>query len=146
MPVGVDPGGDQGVHADHPAVLADLHRDRIDPHECVRAGIQRALAKRRYLRVEVGGHLRDLRAGQRLDPELGQPLHPPGGHPQQVGGGHHADQGLLGTVLDELFEADVLDWSRGCIDAVSVRAKRGRADRPQPHRPRQTRLEVPPAV
>jgi transposase len=36
-------------------------------------------------------------------------------------------------VLDELSEADVLDWSRASIDAVSVRAKRGRADRPQPH-------------
>jgi transposase len=28
-------------------------------------------------------------------------------------------------VLDELSEADVLDWSRASIDAVSVRAKRG---------------------
>jgi hypothetical protein len=28
-------------------------------------------------------------------------------------------------VLDELSDADVLDWSRACIDAVSVRAKRG---------------------
>jgi transposase len=28
-------------------------------------------------------------------------------------------------VLDELSEADLLDWSRASIDAVSVRAKRG---------------------
>ena len=28
-------------------------------------------------------------------------------------------------VLDELSEADVLDWSRASVDAVSVRAKRG---------------------
>ncbi|NMH98736.1 transposase [Pseudonocardia sp. K10HN5] len=28
-------------------------------------------------------------------------------------------------VLDELPEAELLDWSRACIDAVSVRAKRG---------------------
>jgi len=28
-------------------------------------------------------------------------------------------------VLDELSEAQLLDWSRGCIDAVSVRSKRG---------------------
>ncbi len=37
-------------------------------------------------------------------------------------------------VLDELSNIDELDWTRGCIDAVSVRSKRGgRADRPQPH-------------
>lgn len=28
-------------------------------------------------------------------------------------------------VLDELSHAHLLDWSRGCIDAVSVRSKRG---------------------
>lgn len=28
-------------------------------------------------------------------------------------------------VLDELSEAGLLDWSRGCIDGVSVRSKRG---------------------
>ena len=36
-------------------------------------------------------------------------------------------------VLDELSNIDELDWARGCIDAVSVRSERGRADRPQPH-------------
>jgi transposase len=29
------------------------------------------------------------------------------------------------AVLDELCDAAVIDWSRGCIDAVAVRAKRG---------------------
>ncbi len=28
-------------------------------------------------------------------------------------------------VLDELSEAQRIDWSRGCVDSVSVRAKRG---------------------
>jgi transposase len=28
-------------------------------------------------------------------------------------------------VLDELSQAQLLDWSRGCIDGVSVRSKRG---------------------
>ena len=28
-------------------------------------------------------------------------------------------------VLDELSEAKLIDWSCGCIDSVSVRAKRG---------------------
>ena len=98
MPVGVHPGGDQGVHVDHPPVLADLHRQRVDPAERVRPGVQRPGTERRYLRVEVAGHLADLRTGQRLDPQLlGQPFHPPGRDAQQIGGGDHGDQGLLGT-------------------------------------------------
>lgn len=49
---------------------------------------------------------------------------PPGvdcvrGKPPGVGARLHQ------LVLDELSEADVLDWSRASIDAVSVRAKRG---------------------
>lgn len=40
---------------------------------------------------------------------------------------------LYQLVLDELSNIDELDWARGCIDAVSVRSERGRADRPQPH-------------
>jgi transposase len=35
-------------------------------------------------------------------------------------------------ILEELSEAQLLDWSRGCVDAVSVRAKGGRVDRAQP--------------
>ena len=35
-------------------------------------------------------------------------------------------------VLDELSEAQLIDWSRGCIGSASVRARRGRADRAQP--------------
>lgn len=48
-------------------------------------------------------------------------------------------------MLEELSEREVLDWSRASIDAVSVRAKRGRVDQPQPHRPRETGHQVPPA-
>jgi transposase len=37
-------------------------------------------------------------------------------------------------VLDELSDAEALDWSRGCIDARSrCGRKGGRADRAQPH-------------
>jgi collagen type II alpha len=97
VPVGVDPGRDQRVHVHHPPGLAHLHRERVHPHERVRPLIQGALAERADLGVEVGGHLADLRAGQRLHPELfGEPLHPPRADPEQVGGGHHGDQGLLG--------------------------------------------------
>ena len=35
-------------------------------------------------------------------------------------------------VLDELSEAELLDWSRASVDAVSVRAKGGRTDRRNP--------------
>jgi hypothetical protein len=28
-------------------------------------------------------------------------------------------------VLEELSEAELIDWSRACIDSVSVRSKRG---------------------
>jgi hypothetical protein len=95
--VGVVGGGDQGVHVDHTAVLADLDRERVDPAKRVRAGVQRPVAERGDLGVEVRGHLTDLRTRQGLDPQLfGQPFHPPGGHAEQVGGGHHGDQGLLG--------------------------------------------------
>jgi transposase len=49
------------------------------------------------------------------------------------------------AVLDRLGEQGELDWSRACLDSVSVRAKGGCADRPQPDRPEQGRQPVPPA-
>ena len=62
---------------DHSAGLAHLDRQRVDPHERVRTGVERTRPERRDLPVEVRGHLRDFRAGQRLDPELlGQPAPP----------------------------------------------------------------------
>ncbi len=59
MSVGVDPGGDQGVHVDHAAVFADFDGQRIGPYKAVRACIQRALAKHRHLGTQVGRHLTD---------------------------------------------------------------------------------------
>ena len=54
-------------------------------------------------------------------------------------------QQLHAALLDQLGRAGQIDWSRGCLDTLSVRAKRGRrADRPQPNRPRKAGLEVPP--
>lgn len=53
--------------------------------------------------------------------------------------------GLHQQVLDALGEQGLLDWSRTVIDSVAARAKRGRADRPQPGRPGQARHQVPPA-
>lgn len=79
VPVGVHPGRHERVHVDHAAVLADLHDQGVYPDEGVGPLVEGPLAERGDLGVEVGGHLRDLRAGQRLDPELlGQALHPAG--------------------------------------------------------------------
>jgi transposase len=48
-------------------------------------------------------------------------------------------------LLDQLGREGRLDWSRASIDSLSVRAKRGRADRPEPDRSWQARVQVPPA-
>lgn len=47
-------------------------------------------------------------------------------------------------LLEELSEQEILDWSRASIDAVSgpYGPKGGRADRPEPHRPRETGEEA----
>jgi hypothetical protein len=79
VPVSIDPGRDQGVHVHHTAVLADLHDQGVDPDERVGPLIERTLAERGDLGIEMGSHLADLRPRQRLDPELlGQPLHAAG--------------------------------------------------------------------
>jgi len=46
-------------------------------------------------------------------------------------------------VLDRLGGAGELDWSAAILDAASVRAKRGIADRTQPGRSRQEGIEDP---
>jgi len=48
-------------------------------------------------------------------------------------------------LLDQLGRDSRLDWSRASLDSLSVRAKRGATDRPEPDRPRQARDQVPPA-
>jgi transposase len=54
-------------------------------------------------------------------------------------------QQLHHLLLDELGRQGQLDWSRASRDSVSVRATRGLPDRPEPDRPRQARLQGPPA-
>src|SRR5215212_597261 len=54
-------------------------------------------------------------------------------------------QRLHQVLLDQLGRDGQLDWSRASLDSVSVRAKRGRADRPEPDRPGQARVQGPPA-
>jgi transposase len=46
------------------------------------------------------------------------------------------------AILDLHGAAGDMDWSAAIVDAASVRAKRGRVDRPEPGRPRQARLEA----
>ena len=104
LPVAVDPDRDQGVHVDGAAVLADLDGQRVDPHERVRAGIQRPVTKRLHLRVEVRRHLRDLRLGQAARRRAARPASPPAASTPPAGTrGHHRDQRLLGpaTVLQQ---------------------------------------------
>jgi transposase len=51
---------------------------------------------------------------------------------------------LHAALLNQLGRADEIEWSRVCLDSLSVRAKRGRrADRPQSDRPWQARLQAP---
>jgi hypothetical protein len=54
-------------------------------------------------------------------------------------------QQLHHVLLDQLGRQGQLDWLRASLDSLSVRAKRGPPDRPEPDRPRQARLQVPPA-
>ena len=70
VPVGVDAGGDQGVHWHHPAAFADLEHQGVGGHEGERAGLlQPAGAELLDVGVEVLGHLADLGLAQRGDPE-----------------------------------------------------------------------------
>src|SRR5688572_18145571 len=45
-------------------------------------------------------------------------------------------------LLNCLGDEAAIDWSRASLDSVSVRASRGRSDRPQSHRPRQAGVQV----
>jgi transposase len=54
-------------------------------------------------------------------------------------------QRLHQVLLDQLGRDGQLDWSRASLDSLSVRAKRGRPDRPEPDRPGQARVQVSPA-
>ena len=56
--VGVDPGGQQGVHVHRPAALAHFEDQRVGGEEGVGAGVQRPGAERFHLAVEILGHLR----------------------------------------------------------------------------------------
>src|SRR5829696_3549752 len=52
---------------------------------------------------------------------------------------------LYRLLLEQLSRDSQLDWSRASLDSISVRAKRGLPDRAEPDRPRQARVQVPPA-
>jgi len=56
VPIGVDPGRDQGVHVDHPPALTDLQHERVGGDERVRALVERAGPELRHGGVEFGGH------------------------------------------------------------------------------------------
>jgi hypothetical protein len=81
--LGVDPDGDQGVHVDHPATLADLEDQRVGGHERVRTGVQRPGSKGLHRGVEFLGHDADLRFRRAGDAQsFDELVHPPGGDPE----------------------------------------------------------------
>lgn len=61
--LGVHSDRDQGVHVDHPTVLADLEDEGVGGDKGVRAGVQGSAAECFDLGVEVLGHDADLRLG-----------------------------------------------------------------------------------
>jgi hypothetical protein len=94
---GVDPGGDQRGGVDHPARLADLNDQRVQPHEHVRASVQRPVAPGRDQLVQVAADPGDLGLGQAGHAHgLGDVLHPPGRDALHIALGHHRGQGPLG--------------------------------------------------
>jgi transposase len=54
-------------------------------------------------------------------------------------------QQLHHLLLEQLSRNSRLDWSRTSLDSISVRAKRGLPDWAEPDRPRQARIQIPPA-
>ena len=104
VPLGVDAGRDQAVHVHRAAALADLLGQRIDPHERVRAAVQRPVPEPFHHLVQLRRHRADLRLGQAHHAQGGGELfHPPGRDTQQVRRGHHRGQRPLGpaAVLQE---------------------------------------------
>lgn len=70
VPLGVDADRDQAGDVDGAAVFADFHRQRVQRHERVMALSRGRPAERFHLRVQVLGHLRDLRLRQPGHTEL----------------------------------------------------------------------------
>ena len=98
MACGVDPGGDQRGGVDHPARLADLDDQGVQPHKHVRAGIQGAVAPGSDQLVQLATDPRNLRFGQAGDAHrLGDVLHPPGGDALHIALGHDRSQSALST-------------------------------------------------
>ena len=83
---------------DHPAALADLHRERVCGHERVRALVEWSGPEVLDVRVELLGHHADLRLGQPGDAQrVDELLHASGRDPEQVAGRDHGRQCPLGS-------------------------------------------------
>ena len=95
--VGVTGGGHQHRGVAHPPTFADLHRQRVDPHKHIRAGVQRPVAPRVGHLVELRADPRHLALGDPLQPHrAGHVIHPPGRHPLHIALHHHRGQRPLG--------------------------------------------------
>jgi hypothetical protein len=97
MPVGVTGRGDQHRGVADPPALADLHAQRVDPHQRVGTGVQRPAAPRLDHLVELSADPRHLRLGDPLQPHRpGHVVDPAGRHPFHIALHHHRSQGPLG--------------------------------------------------
>jgi len=146
VPVAVDAGGEQHDGVDHPAALADLHRQCVGGDEGERAGgVEGPVAELLDVLVEVGCHPGHLRLRQRVDPErLDQLVHPPGGHAGEVAVRDHGDQRGLGALasfeqplgevgaLPELGDRDVDGADAGVQVAAAVAVALRSAARSRP--------------
>src|SRR5699024_7394174 len=85
-PVGVDTGGDEHDGVDHPPAFADFHGEGVGGDERERPGVpEGAVAELVDVLVEIRGHARHLRLGQRVDAErLDELVHTAGGHASEV--------------------------------------------------------------
>ena len=97
MPVGVAGSSDQHRGVADPPALTDLHRQRIDPHKQIRAGVQGPAAPGRHQFVQLAADPRHLRLGDPLQAHrAGQVIDPPGRPPFHITLHHHRGQRPLG--------------------------------------------------
>jgi hypothetical protein len=93
MSVAVTSGGHQHRGVAHPPAFADLHAQRVDPHEHIGAGVQRPAPPRLDHLVQLSADPRHLRLGDPLQPHRpGHIVDPAGRHPLHIALHHHRGQ------------------------------------------------------
>ncbi len=128
--LGVDGGGDDRRDVHHPAALAHLLGEGVDPQVAIGALVQGALPELGHHGVELGGEAGHLGLGDPLDADgLDQVVDPPGRHPGHVGLADHRHERLLGP-------APGLEQELGRVDPPAELGHRQVLDRADPGVPR----------